>query len=176
MEQKVKCLYYIKDLREERIIYIGQTKDFKQRKYNHFGHRTTPIDAYMFEEGRDNFSMEIFENIDVNDYSDDDLRNKEQELIEYYDTITNGLNKLRSGNIEKGDIKKYMKEYMREYHQKSEKYKQYRKDYKREYNKSEKYKQYKREYYKKHKQQWREYSRQYYVRKKQEKLAKSESL
>lgn len=34
MEEKIKAIYYIKDLRTDKIIYIGQTKDFKQRKKN----------------------------------------------------------------------------------------------------------------------------------------------
>ena len=30
MEEKIKAIYYIKDLRNDRIIYIGQTNDFKR--------------------------------------------------------------------------------------------------------------------------------------------------
>lgn len=39
MEDKIKCLYYIKDIRTDKIIYIGQTENYKQRKYCHFGHK-----------------------------------------------------------------------------------------------------------------------------------------
>jgi hypothetical protein len=173
MEQKVKALYYIKDLRTDKIIYIGQTTNFKRRKQDHFGDKKTSIDAYMFEEGRDNFSMKIFEDIDVNNYSDDDLRSKEQELIEYYDTINNGLNKNRSGNILIDDVKKYHREYMREYN-KTEKQKQYQRDYEN----SEKRKQ----YLKKHqstehyREYQRDYMREYRKRKNQQKLASDSSL
>ena len=31
-QEKIKCIYYIKDNRTDKIIYIGQTKDFKQRR------------------------------------------------------------------------------------------------------------------------------------------------
>ena len=31
-KEKIKCIYYIKDLRTDTIIYIGQTTDFIRRK------------------------------------------------------------------------------------------------------------------------------------------------
>ena len=122
----------------------------------------------MFNEGRDNFSMEIFEDMDVNNYSDDDLRKKEQELIEYYDTINNGLNKHRSGNILIDDIKKYHRKYMEEYN-KTEKQKQYQRDYQN----SEKRKEYLKKYRstEKCKEIKREAARRYRAKKKLEKLA-----
>lgn len=168
MEENITAIYYIKDLRTDKIIYIGQTKDFKHRENNHFGDKKTPIDLYMFNEGRDNFSMEIFEDMDVNNYSDDDLRKKEQELIEYYDTINNGLNKHRSGNILIDDIKKYHREYMEEYN-KTEKQKQYQRDYQN----SEKRKEYLKKYRstEKCKEIKREAARRYRAKKKLEKLA-----
>ena len=61
-QEKIKCIYYIKDNRTDKIIYIGQTKDFKQRRNMHFYSKNNqPVDKYMFEEGRENFSMNIFE-------------------------------------------------------------------------------------------------------------------
>lgn len=99
MDNKIKCLYYIKDLRSDKIIYIGYTTDYVLRKYEHFGRKKQKIDLYMFNEGRDNFLMEIFTNIDFSVMTEDDFKKKEQELIEYYDTINNGYNKHRSGNI-----------------------------------------------------------------------------
>lgn len=99
MDDKIKCLYYIKDIRTDKIIYIGYTTDYVLRKYEHFGRKKQKIDLYMFNEGRDNFLMEIFTNIDFSVMTEDDFKKKEQELIEYYDTINNGYNKHRSGNI-----------------------------------------------------------------------------
>ena len=113
MSDKIKCLYYIKDLRTDKIIYIGQTINFKQRKYTHFGHITKPIDLYMFKEGRKNFSMEIFNNIDYKNMTYEEIKQKEDELIIQYDTINNGLNKNRSGLI--SEKKEYQKEYQKEY-------------------------------------------------------------
>ena len=148
MEEKIKAIYYIKDLRNDKIIYIGQTNNFKDRKHRHFGHKETPIDKYMFEEGRNNFIMEMFD-IDCTNMSDDEILQKEGELILYYDTINTGINKRRSGLISKNRNiyrKKYLDEWNKEYHKK---------------------------YYQLHKEEIKEkskeYSRQYRARKKQQK-------
>ena len=198
MEEKITAIYYIKDLRTDKIIYIGQTKDFKERKRNHFSHKEKPIDKYMYEEGRDNFLMEIFNNVDCTNMTKDEILNKEDELILYYETINNGLNKLRSGLITKEDgyekykrtkyykeHREHVNEYRREY-QKSEKQKEYRreyqksekyKEYRREYQKSEKYKEYCKKYYstEEYKERKREASRKYRLKKKLEKLANETS-
>lgn len=141
MEEKIKAIYYIKDLRTDKIIYIGKTKDFKRRKYEHFGHTRKPVQKYMSDEGRENFFMFPFEDIDCTNMSDEEMLNKEDELILYYDTINNGLNRHRSGLITReDDYEKYKRtkyykehrehvnEYMKDYH-KSEKWKEYFKKY-----------------------------------------------
>ena len=112
MEDKIKCLYYIKDIRTDKKIYIGYTTDYVLRKREHFGRKKQAIDLYMFNEGRDNFLMEIFTNIDFSVMTEDDFKKKEQELIEYYDTINNGYNKHRSGNIDNiANRDNYIKQY-----------------------------------------------------------------
>ena len=123
MEEKIKAIYYLKDLRTDKIIYIGQTKDFKERKRAHFRAKKCPIDKHMFEEGRENFSMNIFKDIDYLNITYEELKTKENELIKCYDTINNGWNKNRSGLISNNT-----KEYQREY-SKTEKYKEYKKQY-----------------------------------------------
>lgn len=143
---KIKCIYAIKDKRLDKVLYIGQTKDFKQRKSRHFVGKSTPIDNYMYEQGRDIFEMLILEELSDN-ISIEELRNKENEYILKYNTIENGLNKWRSGNIS-FDKREYNREYYREYN--------------REYRKSEKFKEYN-----------REYQRKLRLKKKQEKLNKS---
>lgn len=187
MDEKIKAIYYIKDNRNDRIIYIGQTKNFKQREKEHFRKNICPIDLYMFNEGRENFSMEIFEDIDVNDYTDEDLRKKEDELILQYDTINNGLNKVRSGLVTKNkeyyniilknwrnNNKEYVNEQAREYWRNNEKYREYRKQYKH----SEKYKEYMRNYCQteEYKERHRNNTRKYYARKKAEKTDIEEGL
>lgn len=57
---KIKCLYYIKDLRTDKIIYIGQTSDFNKRKRANFCHKDQCIDEYMYNESRESISTFIF--------------------------------------------------------------------------------------------------------------------
>ena len=87
--------------------------------------------------------------IDCTNMSDDEILQKEGELILYYDTINTGINKRRSGLISKNRNiyrKKYLDEWNKEYHKK---------------------------YYQLHKEEIKEkskeYSRQYRARKKQQK-------
>lgn len=150
MADIIKCIYYIKDLRNENIIYIGQTVDFRERKNAHFSHKKRPIDKHMFEEGRDNFSMEIFD-IDCTNMTDEERKIKEDELILFYNTIDNGFNRYRSLNISKvEDRKEYLKEYHKNYRS-TEKRKEYMKEYHAKYRSTEKRKEYMKEYHKKQK-------------------------
>ena len=125
-EEKIKCLYYIKDLRTDKIIYIGQTIDFYKRIHAHYYDKRRTIDNYIITEGKENFIIEPFD-IDVSDFSDDDMKNKEDELILQYNTINEGLNCYRS-NKNKYNKKEYHNESMRKY-SKTEKYKEWRKNY-----------------------------------------------
>ena len=153
MEEKIKAIYYLKDLRTDKIIYIGQTKDFKERKRAHFRAKKCPIDKHMFEEGRENFSMNIFKDIDYLNITYEELKTKENELIKCYDTINNGWNKNRSGLIS-NNTKEYQREYSKTEKYKdhckekrnNEQYKEYQREYQREYSKTEKYKEYKKQY------------------------------
>ena len=109
MAEETKCIYYIKDLRTDKIIYIGQTKNFILRKYNHFGSKDNQqIDKYMFEEGRESFIMEMFD-IYCTNMTEEERTVEEDKLILQYDTINNGFNKQRSGLISK-DKNEYYKE------------------------------------------------------------------
>ena len=165
MEEKITAIYYIKDLRTDKIIYIGQTINYKKRKRSHFGHKEQPIDKYMYEEGRENFTMELFD-IDCTNMAEEERKQKEDELILQYDTINNGYNKRRSGLITKTLNYNNIKS-KRFYH--TEKCKQYLK----EYYKTEKYKEYKKQYYKTEK--YKEHKKQYRLKKKLEKLANETS-
>ena len=162
MEDKIKCLYYIKDIRTDKIIYIGQTINFEGRKKQHFSHKKQPIDEYMFNEGRCNFSMEIF-NIDCLNMTDEEILKKEDELILKYNAIDDGFNIKRSGlimfteNYNRNQMRNYrrknkntMTEYNKEYYQKNKEYINKRKSI----------------YQKLNKEKVNEYSRQYRLRKK----------
>jgi len=135
MEEKIKCLYYIKDNRTDKIIYIGKTTDFKSRVHAHHYDKRRAIDSYMINEGKDNFSIEPFD-IDVSDYTEEEMINKEDELIVFYNTIEEGLNQYRSGNF-KRNKKEYHTEQMREY-RKTQKYKEWKQSYKEKANENSK--------------------------------------
>ena len=165
MEEKITAIYYIKDLRTDKIIYIGQTRNFEGRKKHHFYDKERPIDKYMYEEGRENFSMEIF-NIDCIDMTEDERIQKEDELILQYDTINKGFNMCRSGLITK--TLNYNNIKSKRFHH-TEKYKEYLQIYEQ----TEKRKQYLKEYYKTEK--YKEHKKQYRLKKKQEKLANETS-
>ena len=153
-KEKIKCIYYIKDLRTDTIIYIGQTTDFKERKRCHFGRKSKRyyVDNYMFMEGRENFEIEIFRDIDITVFSDEDIKKKEDELILQYDTINNGYNKQRSGLVSYN--KQYKKEQSKEYHKK---YYQENRDKLIQY-----YKEYNKQYYQENKELLREKRKEYY--------------
>lgn len=105
--KKIKCIYAIKDKRNDKVIYIGETVNFKKRKQDHFSAAITYIDNYMYEQGRDNFEMYVLELLNE-DISIEEMRNKEQDYIEKYDTYLNGLNVRNSGNLSKN--KEHIKE------------------------------------------------------------------
>jgi len=120
--EKIHCIYGIKDLRNNKVIYIGQTRNFKQRNHDHFARKKCPIDKYIFEQGRENFEMYILKKLS-DDISKEDILKMEDDYIKNYNTIESGLNKRRSGNITK-DYNKYHREY-----NKSEKWKEYKREY-----------------------------------------------
>lgn len=168
----IKCLYYIKDNRIDKVIYIGQTKNFEGRKKHHFYNKISHIDKYMYEEGRDNFSMKMFSDIDCTNMTDEERRIKEDELILQYDTIDNGFNKRRSGLISIDKLK-YCNEKRRErkindpdYKDKLKEYSKKSKLKNKEKNK-EHIKEYKKQYYQKHKEEIRQYQKEQYQKHKE---------
>jgi hypothetical protein len=92
----------------------------------------------MANEGRENFEMGQFTNIDY-DISEEELLKKEDELIVYYDTIKNGLNKHRSGLLSKYNYDEWVKRYMLSK-------KELKGEYQKKCNKEHKEKEYNQEY------------------------------
>lgn len=170
MEDKIKCIYGIKDKRDDKVIYIGQTGNFIKRKKSHFSDKRRSVAKYMFEQGRDNFEMFILEELNE-DISKEEMRNKEQFYIEKYNTLEVGLNKNRSGNIYINDTKEYRKIQMKERYDsgkmnqyykmrnQTEKWKQYNKEKSKELYKTEERKEYLKEYEKSEKRKawWKQY-------------------
>ena len=111
---KICCIYAIKDKRSDKVIYIGQTKDFKQRKYQYFGSTSRPIYKYLYDEGRDNFEMIIIEELS-NEILREEMLLREQEYIEKYNTIEDGQNINKSGHIFIDNKREYYKQYKKEY-------------------------------------------------------------
>ena len=165
---KIKGLYFIKDLRTDKVIYIGQTSDFEGRKKQHFYNKISHIDKYMYEEGRDNFSMKMFSDIDCTNMTDEERRIKEDELILQYDTIDNGFNKRRSGLISIDKIK-YCNEKRRERKISDPDYKDKLKEYakKSRLKNKEKYNEYRKQYYQEHREEIRQYQKEQYQKHKE---------
>lgn len=168
---KIKGLYFIKDLRTDKVIYIGQTSDFEGRKKQHFYNKISHIDKYMYEEGRDNFSMKMFSDIDCTNMTEEERRIKEDELILQYDTIDNGFNKRRSGLISIDKIK-YCNEKRRERKISDPDYKDKLKEYskKSRLKNKEKYNEYKKQYYQEHREEIRQYQKEQYQKHKEKRL------
>lgn len=162
---KVKCIYAIKDKRSDKVIYIGQTKDFQQRKKRHFIDKKTHIDNFMFEQGRDNFEMYVIEEFSDN-ISKEIMKMKEQEYIEKYNTIKEGLNIKNSGNKEFQE--QYQEEYNKEY-RKTQKYK----DICKQYKKSDKGREYNKKWYLEHKDKCKNWSKQWYENNREKKIEQS---
>lgn len=143
---KIKCIYAIKDKRNDKVVYIGQTVDFKKRKQDHFSAAITYIDNYMYEQGRDNFEMYVLEELNE-EVSEEEMKKLETYYIKKEDVLNTGLNKRLSFVTDK-ERRTYLTNFDKEYKNKNkEKWKQYHNDYMKEYRKSEEYKEYKRQYY-----------------------------
>ena len=153
MEEKIKAIYCIKDKRNDKVIYVGQTKDYENRKYHHFhSRRNRPISNYMFDNGIENFDMLIIEKLSDN-VDKETMKIKEQEYIEKFNTIENGLNKQISGNKE--FQKEHRKEYLKIY---SKKWKEEHEEYLKTYNKKwiEEHEEYIKEYRKTYSKKWKD--------------------
>lgn len=158
---KVKCIYAIKDKRSDKVIYVGQTVNFKKRKEHHLYDNNRPIDIYIVQQHRENFDIYILEEL-PKDLSKEEMRNREQYYIDFYDTYNNGFNMRQSGNISLFNVQEYNKERNKKWYENNRIYVNERARQYRENNR-EKYDEYQ-----------REYQRQYRLKKKQEKLKEQE--
>ena len=107
---KIKCIYAIKDKRNDKVIYVGMTTNLELRKDAHFCTKSSNIAKYLFEQGRDNFEMIVLEYFEDN-ITIKEMRKKEDDYILKFNTIKEGLNKIRSGNIEIDNLSKYNQDY-----------------------------------------------------------------
>lgn len=172
---KKYTVYQIKHIVTGQILYIGKTRNFKKRAYQHLTLKTNTKD-WLSSIGTNNVTIEA-----VAEFNDKTEALKyEDELILKYNTITNGYNKYRSGLIYIEDKEKYRREYEKTYKRKeylinyrqTDEYKEYKKEYYstekykekiREHHKTDEYKEWLREYRKtdKIKKYMKEYNKEY---------------
>lgn len=153
-------VYLIKHIGTGKVLYVGKTKNFKMRVYQHLSLKSN-AKYWLAEIGTNNVLIEP-----VSEFSNEtDALKVEDELILKYDTITNGYNKNRSGLIASENIGEYQKKYhstdkfkesqrkyCREYYQKNDKFREHKRKYQIEYQKkhqgTDKFKEYQRNWHK----------------------------
>lgn len=151
-------VYVIKHIGTGTVLYVGMTKNFKMRVYQHLSLKSNSK-YWLAEIGTNNV---LIEPVDEFNNKVDALK-YEDELILKYDTIKNGYNKCRSGLIFEENPEKYQKKYHN-----TDKFKEYQK----KYQGTDKYRGYQREYQKKYqgtdgfKEYQRNWHRDYYKAKK----------
>ena len=143
-------VYIIRHISTGQVLYVGKTKNFKTRVYQHLSLKSN-AKYWLAEIGTNNVLIEP-----VAEFSNEtDALKYEDELILKYNTIENGYNKQRSGLIFLENPEKYQKEY----HSTDE-----FKEYQRKYSKTDKYRGYQREYQKKYQgtDEFKEYQRKWH--------------
>ena len=156
-------VYIIKHIGTGTVLYVGSTRNFKRRTYQHLSLKSNSK-YWLSSIGTNNVTIEAVAEFD----NKVDALKYEDELILKYDTINNGYNNRRSGLIFEENPEEYQRKYCREYYQKNDKYR----ECVREYHKTDKYRGYQREYQKKYqgtdgfKEYQRNWHRDYYHAKK----------
>ena len=155
-------VYIIKHIGTGTVLYVGSTRNFKRRTYQHLSLKSNSK-KWLSVIGTGNVLIEAVAEFD----NKVDALKYEDELILKYNTITNGYNKCRSGLIFEENPEEYQRNWQKEYHS-TDKFK----EYKRKYTKTDKYRGYQREYQKKYqgtdgfKEYQRKWHRDYYQAKK----------
>ena len=133
-------VYVIKHIGTGTVLYVGMTKNFKMRVYQHLSLKSNSK-YWLAEIGTNNV---LIEPVDEFNNKVDALK-YEDELILKYNTITNGYNKCRSGLIFEENPEKYQRDYRKEY-QGTDEFKEYQRKWQKEYHNTDKFKEYKRKY------------------------------
>ena len=151
-------VYLIRHISTGMVLYVGKTKNFKRRTYQHLSLKSS-TKKWLEVVGTGNVFIEPVAEFD----NEVDALKYEDKLIIKYNTIENGYNKQRSGLIFLENPEKYKKEY-----HSTDKFKECQ----RKYTKTDKYRGYQREYQKKYqgtdgfKEYQRKWHRDYYQAKK----------
>lgn len=120
-------VYTITTINEDKVVYVGKTKNFDLRAYQHYK-LNSHAKEWIAAIGTDSVSIDAVAEFDT----EEDALKCEDALILKYDTITNGYNKRRSGLIEAEDPQKYHSIQQQKY-QKTEKGKEYHNNYNKEW-------------------------------------------
>lgn len=88
-------VYIIKNIHTNKVVYVGTTNQFKRRKWEHFTPKSRL--SKRLGEMKGNFIM-----TDIGRFTNkEDALYFENEMIEKYDTINNGVNMVKSGGIKR---------------------------------------------------------------------------
>ena len=116
-------VYVIKHIGTGTVLYVGKTKNFKMRVYQHLSLKSS-TKKWLAEIGTNNVLIEP-----VAEFSNEtDALKYEDELILKYNTIENGYNKQRSGLIFLENPEEYQRNWQKEYHS-TDKFKEYNRKY-----------------------------------------------
>ena len=143
-------VYIIRHISTGTVLYVGKTKNFKTRVYQHLSLKSN-AKYWLAEIGTNNVLIEP-----VAEFSNEtDALKYEDKLIIKYCTIENGYNKQRSGLIFLENPEKYQKEYhstdkfkecQRKY-KKTDKYRGYQRKYQKKYQGTDEFKEYQRNWH-----------------------------
>lgn len=152
-------VYIIRHISTGTVLYVGKTRNFKLRAYQHLK-LNTHSKKWLSVIGTGNVLIEEVAKFN----NKTDALKYEDELILKYNTIENGYNNNRSGLISYENPEEYQKEYQKKY-RKIEEHKEYQKKYHKKYNKTDKYKEYNKEYQKEYRNtnKSKEYQKKYHI-------------
>lgn len=163
-------VYIIRHISTGQVLYVGKTRNFKRRVYQHLTLHTG-TKKWLSVIGTGNVLIEEVAKFD----NEVDALKYEDELILKYGTIENGYNKNRSGLIESENPEEYQKKYQKKYleiDEHKEHIREYKRKWQKEYSKTDKFKEYQRKWKKEYRntdkcrKYQRDYKRDYYKAKK----------
>lgn len=158
VENSSNDMYTVYTITENGVVkYVGKTKDYTRRKWDHLNSRGTYMSAIPID-----IDLSTVEIKPIALYTDEVQALKfEDWMIQKHDTINNGWNKQRSGNIYADDVNAYNNTPER---------KAWKNAWQKAYEQTPERKARKKAWQQEHKARHNECNRQYYLRKKQEKL------
>ena len=160
------CIYKIEHIKNDTLIYVGHTTNFKQRKAQHKkccnNESNKKFNLKLYTMIRENGGFKMFKMIEVEKYLCNDRREAERRENEVMKELKTSMNTRKSFRTEE-DRKQYIKKYYEENKDKP-KHKDNKKQYNKEYR--EKNKEKEKQYHKEYRDKNKDKLKQYYQRKK----------